>query len=93
MVYSQLGKAKEAERCFQLAIDQWSHRKDIWNLANSLSELGHLYLLGQQWTEAEACLDEAWARVGHKEESMYASLQEELVERRHKLATLTRSTN
>jgi tetratricopeptide (TPR) repeat protein len=87
-VYARLNNWVEAEACFERALEQWRNREDTWNLANTLGELSGLHIARGRWTEARACLDEAWKLVSARSEARYGRLRRELAGRRQELDRL-----
>lgn len=82
MVYALTGDWKEGVQCFERAIETWRVRSDERNLANSLGELGELYLCEGRRIVARRPLDEAWDLASKHGEHHWASLQQEIRERR-----------
>ncbi len=93
IVYRELRNWREAKRCFLRALQVWQDLQDVWNLAHTLGEFAALYLAWGRWPLAEVYLTRAEHLIADEEiTGAYATLHEELTERRRALDARPSST-
>ncbi len=85
IAYTRLKIWDEAEACFARSLEQSRARGDTWMEANTLGEIGMLYLARGDQGDAKIYLNDAWNLVRRRNEAHFTLLRQELATRRKNL--------